>query len=86
MPISNNYYEASPTRFELDNELIERLRHLGILYDYCEEGEYFHIYPAVFADRFFFEIVQRVCKYNSYGASNAPARMAPQVQKREGIE
>lgn len=86
VPISNNYYEDLPTRFEMNNDLVERLRRLGILYDCSDEGEYFHIYSDVFADRFFFEIVQRVGKYDGYGASNAPARMASQVQKRERAE
>jgi 4-hydroxyphenylpyruvate dioxygenase len=86
VPISNNYYEDLPTRVELDDESVERLRRLGILYDCSEEGEYFHIYSEVFAERFFFEIVQRVGNYDGYGASNAPARMASQVQKRESVE
>src|ERR1700674_104906 len=86
VPISNNYYEDLPTRFELEDELVERLRRLGILYDCSGDGEYFHIYSDVFADRFFFEIVQRLGHYDGYGASNAPARMASQVQKRESVE
>ena len=39
----------------------------------------FHIYTETFADRFFFEIVQRTA-YDAYGALNAPARMAAQEQ------
>lgn len=34
-----------------------------------------------FADRSFFEIVQRVGQYDGYGALNAPARMASQGQR-----
>ena len=55
------------------------MRRLGILYDRDGAGEYFHIYSESFAERFFFEIVQR-SNYDAYGALNAPARMAAQEQ------
>ena len=45
------------------------------------QGEYLHAYTESFADRFFFEIVQRVGGYDAYGALNAPARMAAQAQQ-----
>ena len=82
VPISRNYYDDLPTRFELDAGLVLRLQQLGILYDRSAEGEYFHIYGESFAERFFFEIVQRVGGYDAYGALNAPARMAAQAQAR----
>ena len=46
-----------------------------------EHGDYYHAYGEPFADRFFFEIVQRNA-YDGYGAVNAPARMASQEQGR----
>ena len=55
---------------------------MGILYDRTAGGEYFHVYSSSFADRFFFEIVQRTDGYDAYGALNAPARMASQAQAR----
>ncbi|HEV8258775.1 MAG TPA: TIM barrel protein [Casimicrobiaceae bacterium] len=82
VPISRNYYDDLPTRFELDERLVGRLRDFGILYDRSADGEYFHIYSESFADRFFFEIVQRAGDYDAYGALNAPARMAAQAQAR----
>jgi 4-hydroxyphenylpyruvate dioxygenase len=82
VPISRNYYDDLPTRFELDERLVGWLRELGILYDRSAEGEYFHIYSESFADRFFFEVVQRAGGYDAYGALNAPARMAAQAQAR----
>lgn len=82
VPISRNYYDDLPTRFELDDGRVQRLQELGILYDRSADGEYFHIYGESFADRFFFEIVQRVGGYDAYGALNAPARMAAQAQAR----
>jgi len=77
--ISDNYYDYLLARFALDAALVERLRRLGILYDRDDAGEYLHIYSASFAERFFFEIVQRK-GYDAYGALNAPARMASQEQ------
>jgi 4-hydroxyphenylpyruvate dioxygenase len=77
--ISDNYYDDLLARFALDPALVERLRRLGILYDRDDAGEYLHIYSASFAERFFFEIVQRK-GYDAYGALNAPARMASQEQ------
>lgn len=44
--------------------------------------QYFHVYTENVADRFFFEVVQRVRSYDAYGALNAPARMAAQAQAR----
>jgi len=82
--ISDNYYDDLLARFALDAALVERMRALGILYDRDGAGgEYFHIYSESFADRFFFEIVQRSC-YDAYGALNAPARMASQEQSAAG--
>jgi 4-hydroxyphenylpyruvate dioxygenase len=80
--ISGNYYDDLLARFALDAALVERMRPLGILYDRDGAGEYFHIYSESFDHRFFFEIVQR-SGYDSYGALNAPARMAAQEQATE---
>jgi len=82
VPVSPNYYDDLPTRFVLGDGLVARMRELGILYDRSAEGEYFHIYSESFADRFFFEIVQRAGGYDAYGALNAPARMAAQARAR----
>ena len=80
VPISGNYYDDVATRFALDDALVERLRALGLLFDRSADGDYFHIYTESFADRFFFEVVQRAGPYDAYGATNAPARMASQAQ------
>jgi 4-hydroxyphenylpyruvate dioxygenase len=81
VPLSPNYYDDLPTRFELDDAFVERLRELGILYDRSADGEYLHIYTEAFEDRFFFEFVQRIDGYDAYGASNAPVRMAAQARR-----
>ncbi|HEY2187586.1 MAG TPA: 4-hydroxyphenylpyruvate dioxygenase, partial [Caldimonas sp.] len=81
--ISGNYHDDLLARFALDPALVERMRALGILYDRDASGaEYFHAYSESFADRFFFEIVQR-SGYDAYGALNAPARLASQEQRDE---
>ena len=83
VPISPNYYDDLATRFDIDAARIERMRSLGVLFDQAAGGDYFHLYTESFADRFFFEIVQRVNAYDAYGALNAPARMASQAQQTE---
>ncbi len=85
VPISNNYYDGLVARFDLDAALVARMRAHGILYERTGDGEYFHAYTQSFADRFFFEIVQRTGDYDGDGALNAPARMAAQVRRAESI-
>ena len=80
VPISGNYYDDLVARLDLDARLVARMRELGIVYDRSPSGAYFHAYGQPFADRFFFEIVQRVGDYDAYGALNAPARMTAQAQ------
>ena len=58
---------------------VDRMREHGILYERVGESEYFHAYTRMFADRFFFEVVQRKGDYDGYGALNAPARMASEA-------
>ncbi|HET9045666.1 MAG TPA: 4-hydroxyphenylpyruvate dioxygenase, partial [Casimicrobiaceae bacterium] len=76
--ISPNYYDDLAARFALPPDLVARMRERGIVYERTPAGEYFHAYSERFADRFFFEIVQRVGTYDGYGAANAPARLAAQ--------
>ena len=81
--ISANYYDDLAARLDLDPALLTALRDLGILFDRSADGDYLHIYTEAFADRFFFEIVQRMGGYDGYGALNAPARLASQAQAGE---
>ena len=83
VPISGNYHDDLVTRFDIEPAVAARLREIGVLFDRSVEGDYFHVYTETFADRFFFEIVQRVDRYDAYGALNAPARMAWQAQQLE---
>jgi len=84
VPVSPNYFDDLITRFDIEPAIVARLRALGVLFDRTPNGDYFHIYTESFADRFFFEIVQRSGAYDAYGAVNAPARMAAQAQQAPG--
>jgi 4-hydroxyphenylpyruvate dioxygenase len=83
VPISDNYYDDLLARVDIEPTVASRLRELGVMFDRTPDGEYFHAYTESFADRFFFEVVQRVGAYDAYGALNASARLASQAQ-REG--
>jgi 4-hydroxyphenylpyruvate dioxygenase len=78
LTVSNNYYEDLDARFALDPGLIDAMREFGILYDREEGGEFYHLYTPVQGSRVFFEVVQRVGSYASYGAANAAVRMTAQ--------
>ncbi|MFN3613861.1 MAG: bifunctional sugar phosphate isomerase/epimerase/4-hydroxyphenylpyruvate dioxygenase family protein [Rubrimonas sp.] len=80
LPIPDNYYDDLEARFDLEPDLAARLRALDILYDEDERGAYFQVYTAVFAERFFFEIVERRDGYDGFGAPNAPIRLAAQTR------
>jgi 4-hydroxyphenylpyruvate dioxygenase len=79
LPIPDNYYDDLDARFGLPRETLGELKAYGILYDRDQDDEFFQIFTETFADRFFFEIVQRR-GYRGFGADNAAIRLA--VQRR----
>ncbi|QPO12051.1 sugar phosphate isomerase/epimerase and 4-hydroxyphenylpyruvate domain-containing protein [Thalassospira sp. A40-3] len=79
LPIPENYYDDIEARFGLEPELLDRLRARNILYDRDDEGEYYQAYTRTFANRFFFELVERRA-YRGFGAANAPIRLASQTR------
>ncbi|PZQ75935.1 MAG: hypothetical protein DI563_08335 [Variovorax paradoxus] len=81
LPISPNYHDDLPTRLDLADDFIERLRAAGVLFDRSAAGDFLHIYTEGGEQGFFFEIVQRIGGYDAYGAANAAARMAAQAQQ-----
>lgn len=81
LPIPANYYDDLEHRFDLDADLISRLREENILYDRDGKGTYLQIYSKSFWGGFFFEIVERRNGYQGYGARNAPIRLAAQMQQ-----
>ena len=66
----------------LDPGLIDSMREFGILYDREDGGEFYHLYTPVQGSRVFFEVVQRVGSYSSYGSANAAVRMTAQRDER----
>ena len=82
LPIPANYYDDIVARFDLPDDLVDRMREFNILYDRSDGGELFQFYTLAFDDRFFFEVVQRTGGYDLYGAPNAPVRMAAFAQLR----
>lgn len=80
LPIPDNYYDDLEARLGLDPQMIDRLRSLDILYDEDEKGRYFQVYTQVFAEFFFFEIIEREGAYEGFGAANAPIRLAAQTR------
>ena len=80
LSIPENYYDDLEARLGLDPEMTDRLKAAGVLYDRDEQGEYFQLYTAPFAERFFFEVVERRGGYSGFGAVNAPIRLAAQAR------
>ena len=77
LPIPDNYYDDLEARFLLPDAMLANLKAFGILYDRDGDGEFYQIFTKTFADRFFFEIVDRR-GYQGFGASNAAIRLAVQ--------
>lgn len=81
LAISPNYFDDIQARFQLPDDLVQKMKANDILYDRDSGGEYFQFYSQNYGEGFFFEIVQRVGGYKGYGAPNAPFRIA--AQKRQ---
>jgi 4-hydroxyphenylpyruvate dioxygenase len=79
LQIPENYYDDLIARFGLEDSFVAALAEYGILYDRDQTGEYLQLYTPTFADRFFFEIVERR-GYAGFGAPNAPVRLAAQAR------
>lgn len=80
LDIPNSYYLDLDARFALDQQLLKKLRSYNIMYDKNDDGEFFHCYSKE-VNGVFFEIVQRINNYQSYGESNAHIRLAAQSRQ-----
>jgi 4-hydroxyphenylpyruvate dioxygenase len=78
LAVPDNYYDDLDARFDLDADLLETWRSLGLLYDRDADGEFLHFYTATVGE-VFFEVVERRGGYDGYGAPNAPVRLAAQM-------
>lgn len=81
LPIADNYYDDLAARWGVDDEALERMRRLHLLYDREPGGEFVHAYTDTFDDRFFFELVERRGS-TGFGAANATFRLAAQSARR----
>jgi 4-hydroxyphenylpyruvate dioxygenase len=79
LAIPRNYYDDLASKFGLDEEFLDGLAALDILYDRdADGGEFLQAYSQAFDGRFVVEIVERHA-YRQYGAANAPVRLAAQA-------
>ncbi len=85
LDIPENYYDDLEARYDLAPDFLERLREHHILYDRDGEAEFLQVYTHVFAQRFFFEIVERRGGYSGFGAVNAPVRLAAQAREARPV-
>ena len=80
LPIGANYYDDLDARYDLPPDLLARLKASDILFDQDDTGQFFQLYSRPFGDGLFFEIVQRIGRYDGYGAPNASFRIAAQAR------
>lgn len=80
LPIPENYYDDLEAKSDLPAGAVDRLKTHNVLYDRDGDAEYFQIYTQTFANRFFFEIVERRGGYKGFGAPNAQIRLAAQTR------
>lgn len=85
LDIPENYYDDLEARYGLEAAFLDRLREHHILYDRDGEAEFLQVYTHVFAQRFFFEIVERRGGYAGFGAVNAPVRLAAQAREARPV-
>jgi 4-hydroxyphenylpyruvate dioxygenase len=82
LPIPGNYYDDLGARMDLDPGLLSLLRRIGGLYDQDAHGRYIQLFTPVIGGRIFFEISQRISRYQGYGMANDPVRMAAHRAQR----
>jgi 4-hydroxyphenylpyruvate dioxygenase len=78
--IPDNYYDDLAARTDLDDELVETFRDLGVLYDAEPTGEFLHFFTEMVGGRLFFEVVERRGSYGGYGAANSAVRLSAQLR------
>ena len=78
LPIPQNYYRDLAARFDLPDGLLDKMQAANVLFDQDASGTFFQCYSRSMFGGFFFEIIQREGGYRSYGAPNAPFRIAAQ--------
>ncbi|MGY1786828.1 TIM barrel protein [Geodermatophilus sp. SYSU D00698] len=79
-----NYADDLETRLDPDPDLLAVVREHGLMYDEDGDGGYLHVATELVGDRVFFLVVQRLGRYDGYGAADAPARMAGHRRRAAG--
>lgn len=79
LPIPANYYQDLKSKFFIDPSTILKMKELNILVDKNSDGVFFHFYLKEI-NGLFFEIVQRVGRYDRYGEINAQLRLTAQAR------
>ena len=79
LSIPGNYYDDLASRTELDDDTLESLRDLDVLYEPGPSGEFLHFFTETVGDRLFFEVVERRGGYDGYGALDSPVRLSAQL-------
>jgi 4-hydroxyphenylpyruvate dioxygenase len=77
LDVPSNYYADLAGRYGLAPELVARLSEYSILFERDDLGDFFHFYTQ-HVGSLSFEVVQRIGKYDAYGATNAFVRLASQ--------
>jgi 4-hydroxyphenylpyruvate dioxygenase len=80
LPVPSNYYADLAARWKLDDLMLTTLQRYDLLYDRDDDGELIHAFSETFADRHFFEFVQRR-GYRPSGVANAAVRLAAQARR-----
>ena len=81
LSIPANYYDDLAARTELDDDTLESLRELDVLYEKSASGEFLHFFTETVGGRLFFEVVERRGAYDGYGALNSPVRLSAQLHQ-----
>jgi 3-dehydroquinate dehydratase-1 len=80
--VPQSYYDDLRVRHGLASEFISKMRSYNIMYDRDAKGEFLHLSTEQFANRYFFEIVQRIDGYEHFASANAPIRMSIHHERR----
>ncbi len=78
-----NYYDHLDARLAPPPGQLAAMREFNVLLDRTAAGEFLHFYTDVLSRPVFFEVVQQVGDFTSYGeVVNSPVRMAAHRRRR----
>jgi 4-hydroxyphenylpyruvate dioxygenase len=80
LAVPDNYYDDLAARTALEDERLEAMRELGVLYDADASGAFLHFFTEMVGDRLCFEVVERRGGYDGYGAANSAVRLSSQLR------